>query len=92
MITEKIFVPRKVDCYREDTLTHAGFIHTEMRAIIESEGEELDAQAHQNRQEQLTSGHWGASLFVHDGEIYFGQDRIDDFMWHLDKHGTIKRF
>ena len=52
-----------------------------------AEAERLEVQVQQNRREQLASGHWGAPLFVHDSEIFFGQDRIEDLAWYLRNLG-----
>ena len=38
-----------------------------------------------NRKDQLAAGHWGAPLFVSNGECFFGQDRLDDLLWHLEQ-------
>ena len=37
------------------------------------------------RADQLAAGHWGAPLFVANGECFFGQDRLDDLIWHLEQ-------
>ena len=55
------------------------------------DAERLEATVTANRQEQLAAGHWGAPLFVHNGEIFFGQDRIDDLLWHLERNGPQLR-
>ncbi len=47
----------------------------------------LDLKIVANREAQLAAGHWGAPLFVYAGEIFFGQDRIEDLVWHLQNHG-----
>ena len=62
----------------------------EFEAVATSEAERLEAQVVQNRQDQLASGHWGAPLFVYEGEIFFGQDRIEDLVWHLEQSGMQK--
>ncbi len=39
----------------------------------------------------LAAGHWGAPLFVHEGEVFLDQDRIDDLVWHLEENGLRRR-
>jgi 2-hydroxychromene-2-carboxylate isomerase len=55
--------------------------------IADNEYERLESAIAMNRKEQLAAGHWGAPLFVTDDEIFFGQDRIEDLLWHLKKKG-----
>lgn len=61
-----------------------------MERQVASDQQRLDAAIAANRQDQLAAGHWGAPLFVHDGEIFFGQDRIEDLVWHLENNGVGK--
>ena len=68
-------------------MASAGLELDEFEGIAASEAERLEAQVVQNRQDQLASGHWGAPLFVYEGEIFFGQDRIEDLVWHLEQNG-----
>ncbi len=63
----------------------------ELDSIVASSESELDAQITQNRADQLASGHWGAPLFVHESEIFFGQDRLADLEWHLKQRGMQTR-
>lgn len=56
-----------------------------------AETERLDATIMANREAQLASGHWGAPLMVVGDEIFFGQDRLDDLLWHLQNLGLKKR-
>ena len=36
------------------------------------------------------AGGWGVPSMVFDGELFFGQDRIDTLCWRLDQHGLKK--
>ena len=74
----------------KEAMAKAGLNLDEFEAIAASENERLEAQVVQNRQDQLASGHWGAPLFVYEGEIFFGQDRIEDLIWHLEQNGLEK--
>ena len=35
----------------------------------------------------LAAGHWGVSVFVVEGEPFYGQDRFDQLLWRLDQAG-----
>ena len=63
----------------------------EFTQLAADEGGRLEAAVQQNRQDQLAAGHWGAPLFVHAGEIFFGQDRLQDLLWYLKQHGLERR-
>jgi 2-hydroxychromene-2-carboxylate isomerase len=69
----------------------AGLDLSEFAQIAAAEVDRLEAAVIANRQAQLATGHWGAPLFVHDGEIFFGQDRILDLVWHLERAGMQRR-
>lgn len=71
----------------EDALSAAGFNLHEMESVVEQNAARLEATVAENRNSQLAAGHWGAPLFVFEGEIFFGQDRIDDLVWHLKNNG-----
>ena len=70
-----------------DAMSIAGFELDEFEELAKRNADELEATVQSNREEQLASGHWGAPLFVHEGEIFFGQDRIEDLVWHLKQNG-----
>ena len=77
--------------YLADALTQADMLLNELEKVAESEAERLESAIAKNRAEQLAAGHWGAPLFVFNGEIFFGQDRIEDVVWHLKKNGLSLR-
>lgn len=72
-------------------LERAGLDLPEFEKIAVSEERRLESAVLRNRKDQLAAGHWGAPLFVHDEEAFFGQDRIQDLVWHLKKAGLNKR-
>lgn len=74
-----------------DALASIGLDSKQMDTTLANEESRVDAAIAQNREDQLAAGHWGAPLFVHNNEIFFGQDRIDDLIWHLQQHGLAKR-
>ncbi len=75
----------------EDALARKGMVLSELEKVVDSEAEHLDATIYSNREAQLAAGHWGAPLFVFEGEIFFGQDRIEDLTWLLKKNGLSLR-
>jgi 2-hydroxychromene-2-carboxylate isomerase len=70
-----------------EAVAAAGLDLTELDQVVTNEGDRLEAAIASNRTSQLAAGHWGAPLFVHDGETFFGHDRIDDLIWHLEHTG-----
>jgi 2-hydroxychromene-2-carboxylate isomerase len=44
--------------------------------------QEIDA----NQAQLETAGGWGVPSFIFEGELFFGQDRIDTLCWRLDQH------
>lgn len=51
----------------------------------------FDAAMAANEAAQAEAGHWGVPLFVFEGEAFFGQDRLEDLLWHLARHGLQER-
>lgn len=41
------------------------------------------ATVEKNQEALAAAGHWGVPTFVHDGEPFFGEDRIDTLRWRL---------
>ena len=78
--------------YLRDAMTRAGLDFDEYEEIAQKQAYDLEAKIQLNRSDQLATGHWGAPLFVYQEEIFFGQDRIEDLIWHLKENGlsTLK--
>jgi len=74
-----------------DALSSIGLDIEKLDQEINTDGARLETPIQQNRADQLASGHWGAPLFVFEGEVFFGQDRIEDLVWHLGQHGLNRR-
>jgi 2-hydroxychromene-2-carboxylate isomerase len=74
-----------------DALKQNGLDLDELEKIVDNETERLELAIKANREAQLATGHWGAPLFDFGGEIFFGQDRIDDLVWLLKKNGLSLR-
>ena len=73
-----------------DTGTHlahavarAGMDLAEMERDIARDPAAYDALIERHEAEQRAAGHWGVPLFVHEGEPFFGQDRMDLLRWRL---------
>jgi len=70
----------------KDAVPRAGLDLASMEEAIAdptSHAEEVEL----NQKSQLEAGHWGVPLFVHRGEPFFGQDRMDSLCWKLEKDG-----
>jgi 2-hydroxychromene-2-carboxylate isomerase len=74
-----------------NAMTRAGLDLQEFEDLAAQDADRLEACVHANRENQLAAGHWGAPLFVFEGELFFGQDRIDDLVWHLQNNGLRER-
>lgn len=73
------------------TLANIGLDLASLDKTATAEAERLDAIITANREAQLASGHWGAPLMVVGDEIFFGRDRLDDLLWHLQNLGLKER-
>ncbi len=69
----------------------AGLDLAEMDAAAAAEPDRLDGIIEANQEALYAAGHWGVPTFVHEGEPFFGQDRIDMFLWHMKEHGLEPR-
>ena len=74
-----------------ETLSRIGLDKELLDNEIAQQCERLEDKIQRNRQDQLSCGHWGAPLFVFEQEIFFGQDRIEDLVWHLKMHGLTTK-
>ena len=70
-----------------DALQSIGLDKNKLDQERKEQAERLEEKIQQNRRDQLACGHWGAPLFVFAEEIFFGQDRIEDLVWHLKQQG-----
>lgn len=94
-VSKLIFSPEvdgwNTGTYLEDAITAAGLDAKELEAAVKNETQHLESAIAENRKQQLAAGHWGAPLFVFEGETFFGQDRIVDLIWHLQNCGLESR-
>ena len=69
----------------------AGLALARLDAVVATEHDRLHAIIEGNQKTLNAAGHWGVPSFVYDGEIFFGQDRIETVMWRLNQHGLKHR-
>lgn len=69
----------------------AGLALDEMDAIVVGETDRLEAQILLNQEDHTKSGHWGVPTMAFEGEAFFGQDRLDVFLWRLQQAGLKER-
>lgn len=74
-----------------EAAARAGCDLAEMDAVLEVEGERLAAAIAEHEVAQRIGGHYGVPLMVFEGEPFFGQDRLDQFIWRLEQSGLTKR-
>lgn len=63
----------------------AGLDLAELRQAVAEDPEGHDAEIQANQQAQHAAGHWGVPLFVYGGQPFFGQDRFDHLVWHIER-------
>jgi 2-hydroxychromene-2-carboxylate isomerase len=61
----------------------AGLDLAELDAEVAAEAEALDAEIAANQADLEAAGHWGVPTLVLNGELFFGQDRIEMVRWRL---------
>ena len=62
----------------------AGLDLAEMDASLEGGDQLQEVDANQAQLEAVNG--WGVPSFVFEGELFFGQDRIETLRWRLDQH------
>ena len=78
-----------------DALNHAaeqaGADLQAMEAAIAADTDRYDRILTQNGIDLERAGHWGTPSMVFDGELFFGQDRLDLLMWRMRQRGLKRR-
>jgi 2-hydroxychromene-2-carboxylate isomerase len=69
----------------------AGLDLAKLDETVAQHRERLNAVVEDNQKALNAAGHWGVPSFVFEGEIFFGQDRIDALLWRLRQHGLKHR-
>ncbi|MHA6287448.1 DsbA family protein [Maricaulis sp. CAU 1757] len=72
-------------------LTEAGLDADAVIDTAETQTDRLDAIIAGNEAALEAAGHWGVPTLVHEGEPFFGQDRIDILLWRLQHNGLQPR-
>jgi 2-hydroxychromene-2-carboxylate isomerase len=74
-----------------DAASRAGLDIDSLDAAIEADPQGYDDRIAANQDELEAAGHWGVPSMVFDGEVFFGQDRIDLLVWRLEQRGLKAR-
>jgi 2-hydroxychromene-2-carboxylate isomerase len=69
----------------------AGLDLAELDAAIEADPDHFEAAIRANEAALAAAGHWGVPTAVHEGEPFFGQDRIEQLIWRLKQKGLTER-
>lgn len=69
----------------------AGLDLAELEAAVASDPDARDRVIEENQEALQQSGHWGVPTVVFRGEPFFGQDRIDLWVWRMRQHGLRER-
>lgn len=70
-------------------VARAGLDLASLDGAIE-DGDHLD-EIEENHNALEASGHWGVPTFVYRSEPFFGQDRINQLRWTLDRDAVAKQ-
>lgn len=71
--------------------SRAGLDLAEMDAAVSADPDGFDRRIEANQEAQRAGGHYGVPLMVFEGEPFFGQDRIDQLKWRLERRGMKRR-
>ena len=61
----------------------AGLSLADMDAAIAANPDHYDRATDDNQAALMAAGHWGVPTIVYEGEPFFGQDRIEAFLWRV---------
>jgi len=61
----------------------AGLDLDRMDEMASRDADRLDQAITENQLALFAAGHWGVPTVVYDGEPFFGQDRVDLFIWRV---------
>ncbi|MCM0000353.1 MAG: DsbA family protein [Erythrobacter sp.] len=74
-----------------EAAARAGCDLAEMDAVLGAEGKRLAAVIAESEVAQRAGGHYGVPLMVYAGEPFFGQDRLDQLIWRMERDGLERR-
>ncbi|MEJ2604504.1 MAG: DsbA family protein [Gammaproteobacteria bacterium] len=60
-----------------------GLSPEDMETAIASDPDKYDSAVQANQASLISAGHWGVPTIVYNGEPFFGQDRIETFLWRV---------
>ena len=66
-----------------------GLDYSSLKSKIKENEPQLIKQIEQNQNDQKLAGHHGVPLLVYGNQVFFGQDRFDDFKKVLVKNGLL---
>ena len=69
----------------------AGLDLAAMEAKIATDVDAYEDAITANEEALDAAGHWGVPTMVFEGEPFFGQDRLDVFVWRLKQNGLEPR-
>lgn len=75
----------------KDAIDRAGIDGAKLIAEVKANPKKYDALIDRNQKGQDKAGFGGVPLMVLNEENFFGQDRIDQLIWRLEKNGVKKR-
>ena len=75
----------------KDAIDRAGIDGAKLIAEVKTNPKKYDALIDRNQKGQDKAGFGGVPLMVLNDEPFFGQDRIDQLIWRLEKNGVKKR-
>lgn len=69
----------------------AGLDLAELDEWIQADPTHYEAAIEANQKAHASAGHWGVPTMVFQGEAFFGQDRIEDLVWQMNRSGLAPR-
>ncbi len=66
-----------------------GLDYSSLKSKVKENEPQLIKQIEQNQNDQKLAGHHGVPLLVYENQVFFGQDRFDDFKKVLVKNGLL---
>ncbi len=66
-----------------------GLDYSSLKSKVKENEPQLIKQIEQNQNDQKLAGHHGVPLLVYGNQVFFGQDRFDDFKKVLVKNGLL---
>ncbi len=72
-------------------IKRAGLNPAALKHALDMDLERYDEAIKSNQAAQAAAGHNGVPLFVFQGELFFGQDRLDMLIWRMKSCGLADR-